>query len=424
VGSRVDPHEDALGSSQTPVTDTPAARRLRVLVADDHRRIRAGIRLVLEAEPDFEIVGEADDGLQALQLARQHKPDILLLDQEMPGMRGIEVARALQTELPSVRVVMFTFDETVRSLAVASGVAAFLTKDASPGRLASTLRYVARVTSPAPAGVIAGPEARDRVVAAPASAERPRLSPSAEWSARIVLPTVLTAAFPAYMALRIAIGAPLGPIDIGVLIVLGAVLGAYFLRRSREVGRAAAERGMMSQELDQIARAVDLYAGPLELSDIADRLLGEMRSVVGPDATATLVLYDAALRTFEPIAEVGPNAGAFKRDVYPLVVLPHEMYERLVVQRRTWRLSDTEPPTETWRVLTNFFPRLQARAFCAIPLRSRGLNLGMVIVRDGRPAAIDGERLAQLERLSHFVASAVHTAALRLRSPEARPAAE
>ena len=181
---------------------------------------------------------------------------------------------------------------------------------------------------------------------------------------------------------------------------------------------------MMSQELDQIARAVDLYAGPLELSDIADRLLGEMRSVVGPDATATLVLYDAALRTFEPIAEVGPNAGAFKRDVYPLVVLPHEMYERLVVQGRTWRVSDTEPPTETWRVLTNFFPRLQARAFCAIPLRSRGLNLGMVIVRDGRPAAIDGERLAQLERLSHFVASAVHTAALRLRSPEARPAAE
>ena len=153
AGGRADAEEGALGARQSPGSDTPTVRRLRVLIADDHRRIRAGIRIVLEAEPDFEIIGEADDGLQALQLARQHQPDILLLDQEMPGMRGLEVARALQGELPSVRVVMFTFDETVRSMAVASGVAAFLTKDASPGRLASTLRYVGRVTPPAPAAL-------------------------------------------------------------------------------------------------------------------------------------------------------------------------------------------------------------------------------------------------------------------------------
>ncbi len=397
-------------------------RRLRVLIADDHRRIRAGIRIVLEAEPDFEIIGEADDGLQALQLARQHLPDILLLDQEMPGMRGLEVARALQGELPSVRVVMFTFDETVRSLAVASGVAAFLTKDASPGRLASTLRYVGRVTPPAPAAAIAAPETQ-HPTAVPAPAARPRSRPPAAWSARIMLPTVVAATFPAYVALRIAIGGPLGVVDLVAVITLGVVIGAYLLRRSRDAGRAAAQDRVRSQELDQIARAIELYAGPLELSEIADGLLAEMRSAVGPDATATLVLYDAAIRTFEPIAEVGPNAGAFKRDVYPLVVLPHEIYEQLVVQQRTWFVEDTEPPTETWRVLTNFFPRVRARSFCAIPLRSRGLTLGMVIVRDGRPAAIDAERLAQLERLSHFIASAVHNAMLRLRAPEAKPAA-
>jgi DNA-binding NarL/FixJ family response regulator len=422
VGIRTDAEEETEAPSEVLRVHEPAPRKLRVVLADDHRRVRAGLRQLLEAEPDFEVVGEADDGLLALQLARRYKPDILLLDHEMPGLRGLDVARAVHRDLPSVRVVMFTFDETVRSLAAASGVSQFLTKDASNGRLASTLRYVAHgVTTPAPARPLVSLSTNGKPVEQ--APEQPRPAPKRRSrQALLLFPTFAAAAVLAYVAVRVALyGAVEGAVDaieLAIAVVVAELLAGYAYLSVRRVDKATAETDRKTSELEQIARAVSLYNAPLDLSATVERFLGQIRGCIGDEATAALILYDSGLRTFEPIAEIGPNAGAFKRDVYPLVVLPHEIFEDLVVQQRNWLVNDTTPPSETWKTITNFFPRLKARTIVAIPLRSRGTNLGAVFVRHPAPAAISAEQLAQIEVLCHFIAGAVHTATLQFRAPE------
>lgn len=88
---------------------------IRILVADDHGVLRAGLRALLNAEPDLEVVGEAADGYEALHLARTLIPDILLLDITMPGPEGgsIEIVRRLKQALPQIRVLFLTLHEDV-----------------------------------------------------------------------------------------------------------------------------------------------------------------------------------------------------------------------------------------------------------------------------------------------------------------------
>jgi DNA-binding NarL/FixJ family response regulator len=105
---------------------------IRILVADDHGVLRAGLRALLNAEPNLEVVGEAVDGYEALQLARQLCPDILLLDITMQGPEGgsIEIARTLKQTLPQVRVLFLTLHEDVGLLreALQAGAAGYTIK--------------------------------------------------------------------------------------------------------------------------------------------------------------------------------------------------------------------------------------------------------------------------------------------------------
>ena len=121
---------------------------IRILLADDQALIRSGIRSLLEAEDDIEVAAEAADGQQAIALAREHRPDIALVDIQMPGMDGIEATRQIVADerLASVRVVMLTnygLDEYVFR-ALRAGASGFLLKDTEPAELLRALRVVMR----------------------------------------------------------------------------------------------------------------------------------------------------------------------------------------------------------------------------------------------------------------------------------------
>jgi DNA-binding NarL/FixJ family response regulator len=125
--------------------------KLRVLVADDQELVRAGFRMILEAQPDIEVVAEAADGDAAVRLARRFRPDVILMDVRMPGLDGLEATRRLleprdrETAGPSPRVVILTtfdLDEYVYA-ALQSGASGFLLKDVSPEHLVGAVRTVA-----------------------------------------------------------------------------------------------------------------------------------------------------------------------------------------------------------------------------------------------------------------------------------------
>ncbi len=119
---------------------------IRVLVADDEAMVRAGLRLVLEAEPDIEVVAEATDGVDAVAATLRFRPDVVLVDVRMPRMDGLEAtARILEAD-PAVRVVVLTtFDEdSYVHRALRLGASGFLLKVAPPERLAEAVRVAAR----------------------------------------------------------------------------------------------------------------------------------------------------------------------------------------------------------------------------------------------------------------------------------------
>src|SRR5438105_13286308 len=112
--------------------DRSAHLTTRILIADDHLAVREGVRAMLETEPDLEVIGEAADGAQALAQALELHPDLIVLDNSMPKMTGIEVARTLQSELPGTRIVLLTLDPGIRDAALRSGATSVVLKDAPP----------------------------------------------------------------------------------------------------------------------------------------------------------------------------------------------------------------------------------------------------------------------------------------------------
>jgi DNA-binding NarL/FixJ family response regulator len=118
---------------------------IRVLIADDQALVRSGFRMILEARDDLEVVGEAENGSQAIELACELEPDVVLMDVRMPVMDGVEATRRLLESGSSARVIILTtfdLDEYVFE-ALRAGASGFLLKDVQPGQLAEALRVVA-----------------------------------------------------------------------------------------------------------------------------------------------------------------------------------------------------------------------------------------------------------------------------------------
>lgn len=151
----------------------------RVLLADDHRILREGLRSLLQEEGDFEVVGEASDGPGALALARALLPDVLVADVSMPGLNGIELVRRLRSELPDVRVLSLSVHDEERLVLamIEAGACGYVLKDASFGELATGIReaMAGRVhLSPALVGIFVQ-QFRARASAGPAE---PRTLPA------------------------------------------------------------------------------------------------------------------------------------------------------------------------------------------------------------------------------------------------------
>ncbi len=110
-------------------------RRVRVLIADDRHWARAGLRALLSTRPEVEVVGEAADGREALGLVEVQRPDVVLLDAQMPVLDGLETTRLVKARWPDTRVVVLTMHAAYRSEALAAGADRFLVKGAPTTQL-------------------------------------------------------------------------------------------------------------------------------------------------------------------------------------------------------------------------------------------------------------------------------------------------
>jgi DNA-binding NarL/FixJ family response regulator len=120
--------------------------KTRVLVADDHAVLRAGLRLLIDTQPDMETVGEAGDFPEALRLARTARPDVLILDLTMPGGTGVKTIERLVKECPQARVLVLTMhdDPSYLRAALAAGAFGYVVKKAADSELLSAIRAVAQ----------------------------------------------------------------------------------------------------------------------------------------------------------------------------------------------------------------------------------------------------------------------------------------
>jgi DNA-binding NarL/FixJ family response regulator len=119
-------------------------QRTKILLVDDHALFRMGMRQMLDREPDFDIVAEAEDGREAFSLAVEHTPDIVLLDLSLPAPGGIETTQRIKRELPSAGIIALAVAEDEDQLfeAIKAGAAAFILKDINPDDLVTIIRRV------------------------------------------------------------------------------------------------------------------------------------------------------------------------------------------------------------------------------------------------------------------------------------------
>ncbi len=138
------------------MTDT-----ILILIADDHSIVREGLRLILETEPDFEVIGEAADGVEAVNLASELSPDVILMDLRMPRMDGLTAIQHLQAEQPDIAIIILTTytEDELMFKGLKSGARGYLLKDTERATLFNTIRAAARGET------LLSPQVMERVLA-------------------------------------------------------------------------------------------------------------------------------------------------------------------------------------------------------------------------------------------------------------------
>src|SRR4028119_1263961 len=119
--------------------------KLRILIAEDHEMMRAGMKLLVEAEEDMEVVGEASDGRAAIELAKQFQPDVILMDISMPELNGLKAAAKLKRIAPDLKILTVTrhTDDAYWQELLQAGVSGYILKQSAPTELISAIRAVA-----------------------------------------------------------------------------------------------------------------------------------------------------------------------------------------------------------------------------------------------------------------------------------------
>jgi DNA-binding NarL/FixJ family response regulator len=128
---------------------------LRILLVDDHLLFRKGLMRLLDVQPNFSVVGEARDGLEAIEETRQLRPDVVLMDINMPNCDGLEATRRIKAQMPEIKVVMLTVSDDEQDLvtAVKYGADGYLLKDIQPEELFQQLRRVGEGEAPLSPGM-------------------------------------------------------------------------------------------------------------------------------------------------------------------------------------------------------------------------------------------------------------------------------
>ena len=154
-------------------------KTIRILLVDDHTLFRSGIRLLLQRNLDFEVVGEASDGLEAVKRAKELKPDIVLLDLHMPGLSGLDVIGLILQDRPACHVVLLTVSEDAEDLALAlkKGAAGYLLKNIDADYLLQALRSVMQADAVISPEMTAKLVASFRRVQAPTESNSKKLTP-------------------------------------------------------------------------------------------------------------------------------------------------------------------------------------------------------------------------------------------------------
>lgn len=118
---------------------------IQIIIVDDHTMVRQGLRLALEIQADFKIIGEAKNGTEAIRLIQEHRPDVVLLDLNMPELNGIEVTQAVRRLAPRTRILILSGLQADAHVfaTIEAGVDGYIVKDASTTELAAAIRYVA-----------------------------------------------------------------------------------------------------------------------------------------------------------------------------------------------------------------------------------------------------------------------------------------
>jgi DNA-binding NarL/FixJ family response regulator len=156
----------------TGASEVPDAPPIRVLVVDDHAVVRAGLARLLCGAPDIDVVAQAADGAEAIELVRSERPDVVVMDLQMPGTDGVTATRRITAESPSQVLVLTSFSDSERIVAALdAGAVGYLLKDSDPDELIAGVRAVHRGDSPL------HPRAARELIASRSEAARVELTP-------------------------------------------------------------------------------------------------------------------------------------------------------------------------------------------------------------------------------------------------------